>query len=43
MMLANRLDAGPAALHRLPEAVAPLRLVIFYVSDPATPFLDPAH
>lgn len=25
------------------SATEPLRVVIFYVSDPSTPFLDPAH
>ncbi|NMM11590.1 MAG: cupin domain-containing protein [Polaromonas sp.] len=25
------------------SATAPLRVVIFYVSEPGTPFLDPAH
>lgn len=25
------------------SATEPVRLVIFYVSDPDTPFLDPAH
>ena len=25
------------------SATEPLKVVIFYVSDPATPFLDPVH